>query len=94
MDLTSMVWFLGVCLAAQRQHKRGLEGHQGAGASGQGAESVVSSIKGKIASSDAKVWHDSQQAWSQVLEKRRAQDVVEWLVADDLRGQRVLAALA
>ena len=43
---------------------------------------------------DAKVWLDSRQAWDRVIDKMRARDAVEWLVADDLRGQRVLAALA
>ena len=40
------------------------------------------------------MWHNSIQAWEQVLAKIRARDVVEWLVADDLQGQRVLATLA
>jgi hypothetical protein len=48
----------------------------------------------KITTPDAKAWHDSQQAWNQALEKRRTQNSVEWLVEDELRGQRVLAALA
>jgi hypothetical protein len=60
MDLTSMVWFVGVCLAAQRHNKGGLEGHLGAEASGQGAMSVVPIVMGKIAHPDAKVWLDSR----------------------------------
>ena len=94
MDLTSMVWFLGICLAAQRYINGGLGGHLGAEASGQGAVSVVPLVVQTTASPNAKVWHDSRQAWDQVLKKMRAQDAVEWLVADDLRGQRVLSALA
>ena len=47
----------------------------------------------KIVHTDAKVWHDNIQAWEQVL-AIRVRDAVEWLVVDDLRGQRVLAALA
>ena len=94
MDLTSMVWFLGVCLAAQRHNNGGLGGHLGADASGQGAESVVPPVMQATSPLNAKVWHDSRQAWDKVLSMRRAQDAVEWLVADDLRGQRVLAALA
>ena len=43
---------------------------------------------------NAKVWHESRQAWDKVLSKMRAQDAVEWLVAHDLRAQRVLATLA
>lgn len=34
MDLTSMVWFLGICLAAQRHRKCGFEFNLGADASG------------------------------------------------------------
>jgi hypothetical protein len=79
-----MVWFVGVCLAAQRHNKGGHERYLGADSLGQGAESVVPSIVGKISSSKAKVWHDSRQAWGQVLEQMRAQDAVKWLVADDL----------
>ena len=33
MDLTSMVWFMGISLTAQRYNKGGLEGHMGADAS-------------------------------------------------------------
>lgn len=44
----------------------------------------------KIIHPDAKVWHDSIEIWEQVLANIRTQDVVEWLVADNLRGQRVL----
>ena len=94
MDLTSMVWFMGICLAAQRYNKGGLEGHLGADASDQGAESVVPTAMQKIVHTDAKVWLDSIQAWEQVLAKIRTRDAVDWLVADDLRGERVLAALA
>ena len=93
MDLTSMVWFLGVCLAAQRHKKLGLEGSLGADASGQGAKSNVPLVE-KITTSDANTWHDNQQARNQALEKRRTQNSMEWLVEDELRGQRVLGALA
>ena len=51
-------------------------------------------MMGNISSSTTKVWHDSREAWGQVLDKMRARDVVEWLVADELRGQCVLTALA
>lgn len=87
IDLTSMVWFIRICLAAQRYNKGGLEGHMGADASVQGAESVVPMAMQKIVHTNAKMWHDSIQAWEQVLAKIRARDVVEWLVADDMRGQ-------
>ena len=63
MDLTSMTWFLGVCLAAQMYNKGGYEGHLGAHVSGQGAEYVVPSMMGNIASSTTRVWHDSREAW-------------------------------
>jgi hypothetical protein len=46
-----MVWFVGVCLAAQRHNKGGHERYLGADSLGQGAESVVPSIVGKISSS-------------------------------------------
>ena len=94
MDLTSMVWFIGVCLAAQRHNTLGFGGHLGAEASSQGAESVVPSNVEKIAFPDVKVWHNNKQVWHKDLEKRRVQEAIEWRVADDLRGQRVFAALA
>lgn len=85
---------MGICHAPQRYKKGGLEGHMGASSSNQGEESVVSTAMQRIVHTNAKVWHDSIQDWEQVLAKIKASDVVEWLVADDLRGQRVLAALA
>jgi len=77
MDLSSMVWFLGVCLATQWYQKHDLEGHLGANVLGQGAKSVVPLMVKKMATSNAKAWHDSQQVWVQTLEKIRAQYVVE-----------------
>jgi hypothetical protein len=50
-------------------------------------------MMGNIASPIAKVWHDSKETWSQILKKIRARDVVEWLVADELRRRLVLIAL-
>ena len=87
MDLTSMVWFMGICLAAQRYKKGGLEGHLGADASDQGTKCVIPTAMQLIVPIDANVWHDSIQAWEQVLANIRARDIVEWLVADDMRGQ-------
>ena len=95
MDLSSLVWFLGVCLAAQRHNTSGLSQHLGADGSGQGAhESVVHVDMGKVAYAGAQVWQDSQRAWDRVLGEMRTRDAVEWLVAEELRGQHVLAALA
>ena len=94
IDLTSMVWFVGVCFGAQRHNKGSLEGHVGAKASSQRAMSVVPIVTAKIAHLDAKVWLNSRQAWDQVIDKMRALDAVEWLVVDDLRQQHVLEALA
>ena len=37
MDLTSMVWFVGVCLAVQQYNTSGLGEHLGANGPGQGA---------------------------------------------------------
>ena len=52
MDFNSMVWFLGICLAAQRHQIGGLDGHLGAESSSQGAEGGIS----KVVHQDAKVW--------------------------------------
>jgi hypothetical protein len=49
---------------------------------------------GDLGSPTVKEWHDSKEARGQVLKKMKARDVVEWLVAAELRGQHVLAALA
>ena len=61
IDLSSMVWFLGVCLAAQRHNTSGLGQHLGSDGSGQGAqENVVHVDIGKVAHAGAQVWQDSQ----------------------------------
>ena len=49
---------------------------------------------GKVAHAGAQVWQDSQRAWDRVLGEMRTRDDVEWLVAEELRGQRVLAVLS
>ena len=73
----------------------GLGQHLGADGSGQGAqESVVYADMGKVAHTGAHVWQDSQRAWDRVLGEMRTRDAIEWLVAEELRGQCVLAALA
>ena len=48
---------------------------------------------GKIAPEESQVWQDSRQDWYQVLGEIKTRDAVEWLVEEDLRGQRVLATL-
>ena len=65
MDLTSMVWFIGVCLAVQHQSNiSGLGEHLGANGSDQGAhEDVVLADMGKIAPKESQVWQDSRQNW-------------------------------
>jgi hypothetical protein len=94
MDLTYMVWFVRIFLAAQWHNKGGLERHLKVGASSHGGEIVVPFAMRNIVFSKTKVWLDNRQAWGQVFKKMRIQDAVEWCVADDLRGQSVLAALA
>ena len=87
MDLTSMVWFLGVCLAFQQYNTSGLGEHLGANGSGQGAhEDVVLADMGRIAPKESPVWKDSQQAWDRVLGEIKNRDAIEWLVQDELRG--------
>ena len=48
----------------------------------------------EVAHSGATIWHESQDAWDQTLKEVERRDAVEWVVTEDLRGQRVLAALA
>ena len=61
MDLTSMVWFLGVCLAFQQYNTSGLDEHLGANSSGQGAqEDVVLADMGRVAPEESPIWKDSQ----------------------------------
>ena len=73
----------------------GLGEYLGANGSDQGAqEDVVLADMGKIAPKESQVWQDSRQDWYHVLGEIKTRDVVEWLVEEDLRGQRVLAALA
>ena len=43
---------------------------------------------------ESQVWQDSQQDWYRVPGEIKTRDAVEWLVEEDLRGQRVLATLA
>ena len=87
MDLNSMVWFLGICLAAQRHRNGGLDGRLGAESSSQGAEGgTIFHEMSEVVHQDAKVWQESKQSW--------VGNTFEWLVQDELRGQRVLAALA
>ena len=82
-----MVWFMGVCLAFQQYNTSGLGEHLGSNGSSQGAhEDVVLADMGRVALEESPVWKDSQQAWDR--------DAIEWLVQDELRGQRVLGALA
>ena len=95
MDLISMVWFVGVCLAFQQYNTSGLGKHLGANGSGQGAqEDVVLADMERVAPEESPIWKDSQQAWDWVLGEIKNQDAFEWLLQDELRGQRVLAALA
>ena len=95
MDLISMVWFVGVCLVFQQYNTSGLGEHLGANGSGQGAqEDVVLADMGRVAPEEFPIWKDSQQAWDQVLGDIKIRDAIEWLVHDELRGQRVLAVLA
>ena len=49
---------------------------------------------GRVASEESSVWKDSQQAWDRVLGEIKNRNAIEWLVQEELRGQRVLAALA
>ena len=93
MDLNSMVYFLGVCLAVQGHHVGGLAPSLGAVGSGQGAESRHGCLS-EVAQSGATIWRESQAAWDQTLKEIKSRDALEWVVAEDLRGQRVLAALA
>ena len=95
IDLTSMVWFVGVCLAFQQYNTSGLGEHLGANGSGQGAqEDVVLTDMEKVAPEESPIWKDNQQAWEQVLGEIKNRDAIEWLVQDELQGQRVLASLA
>ena len=94
MDLNSLVYFLGICLALQRHHGSGLAPHLGAEGFGQGAESTQHGCLGEVAQSGATVWRESQEAWDQTLKEVESRDAVEWVASEDLRGQRVLAALA
>ena len=55
---------------------------------------VVLADMGKIAPEESQVWQDSRQDWYRVLGEIKTRDAVEWLVEEDLRGQRVLAVLA
>ena len=90
-----MVWFVGVCLAFQQYNTSGLDEHLGANGSGWGAQKdVVLADMGRVAPEESPIWKVSQQAWKQVLEEIKNRDAIEWLVQDELRGQRVLAALA
>ena len=90
-----MVWFLGVCLAFQQYNTSGLDEHLGANSSGQGAqEDVVLADMGRVAPEESPIWKDSQRAWDQVLGEIKNRDAIEWLVQEELRGQRVLVALA
>ena len=57
-------------------------------------EDVVLADIGRGAPEESLVWKDSQQAWDRVLREIKNRDAIEWLVQDELRGQRVLAALA
>ena len=67
----------------------------GAECSGQGAhEGVVCADMGKVAHFESQVWQESRQALDRVLGEMNTRDPVEWLVEEELRGQRVLAALA
>ena len=60
MDLTSMVWFVDVCLAFQQYNTNGLGEHLGANGSGQGAqEDVVLADMGRVAPEESPVWKDS-----------------------------------
>ena len=97
MDLNSMTWFLGICLAAQVHQNGGLDGHLGAESSSQGAQGGMTphDISKKV-HPDAEVWLESKQAWDSTLRGMKMRDggAFEWVVEDELRGQRVLAALA
>ena len=86
MDLTSTVWFIGVCLAVQHQSNiSGLGEHLGANGSDQGAqEDVVLADMGKIAPEESQVWQDSRQEWYRVLGEIKTRDAIEWLVEEDL----------
>lgn len=55
MDLTSMVWFIRICLAVQRHNTSGLGGYMRADTSNQRAKNIVRCIIEKIASPNAKV---------------------------------------
>ena len=67
----------------------------GANSSGQGAqEDVVLADMGRVAPKESPIWKDSQRAWDQVLGEIKNRDAIEWLVQEELRGQRVLVALA
>ena len=95
LDLTSMVWFMDVYLAFQQYNTSGLDEHLGANGSGQGAQKdVVLADMERVAPEESPIWKDSQQAWDRVLGEIKNRDAIEWLVQDELRGQRVLAALA
>ena len=85
MDLTSMVWFVGVCLAFQQYNTSGLGEHLGANGSGQGAqEDVVLADMRRVAPEESPIWKDSQQAWDRVLGEIKNRDAIEWLVQDEL----------
>ena len=93
MDLNSMVWFLGICLIAQGHQNGGLEGHLGAASSSQGAEGDDTF---KEIHPNTRVWQESKEAWETTLRGMTTDDegAFVWLIKDELRGQRVLAALA
>ena len=75
----------------------GLDGHLGVESSSQGAQGDITlNHISKEVHSDTRLWLESEEAWDTIFRgmTTREEGSFEWLVEDELRGQRVLAALA
>ena len=72
MDLTSMVWFVGVCLAFQHYNTNGLGEHLAANGSGQGAqEDVVLADMGRVALKNLQFGRTANKHGIESLERSR-----------------------
>ena len=80
MDLTSMVWFLGVCLAFQQYNTSGLDEHLGANSLGQGAqEDVVLADMGRVAPEESQFGRIVNEPRIKSLERSRIETLLSGL---------------
>lgn len=83
MDLNSMFWFLGICLATQCHQNKCLDGHLKAKSSNQrGGGSTIYYDMSRVVDEDANVWLENRKSWDTLLQvmNTEVENTFGWIV--------------